>query len=217
LQNPHGIVQFSTDGIVSLEPLNLDIGKELGQWEIKRVLAGTPSVFLLSGVYTYRTEDDKRPTIKARGFKATEEWLLQDVPDAWRNAAADPRDESTWPTAVFNQKEFVTAGSAVAGRARFKTIGRWAQKPRVFGIHKPGLKRQPNELCPELYYGSPEQPARRCFELVETLPARNQIEGAFHVPSKPARPDWLETGEIALISEYAAEEDEETFQLFATM
>ena len=31
---PHAIVQFSTDGVVSQEPLNLDIGEGLGQWEV---------------------------------------------------------------------------------------------------------------------------------------------------------------------------------------
>jgi hypothetical protein len=201
----------------SLEPLNLDVGEGLGQWEIKQVPAGRRSVFLLSGVYTYRTEDGELPTVKARGFKATEEWLLHDVPEAWRNASVDPHDRSTWPTVTLDQNEFVTAGSAVAGRERFKAMGRWAQKSRVIGVHIPGLKRQLNELRPDLYYGTPEQPARRCFELVETLPAGNPVEDAFNVASKPARPDWLETGEIALMSEYAAEEGEEIYQLLATV
>ena len=40
LQNPHAIVQFSTDGVVSLAPLNLDIGEGLGQWEAKTGCAG---------------------------------------------------------------------------------------------------------------------------------------------------------------------------------
>jgi hypothetical protein len=65
LQNPHVIVQFSTDGVVSLAPLDLDIGEGLGQWEAKRVAPGTPSVFLQSGLYTYRTTTSFRPSRRA--------------------------------------------------------------------------------------------------------------------------------------------------------
>jgi len=220
LQNPHAIVQFSTDGVVSLEPLSLDIGEGLGQWEAKRVAPGTPMVFLQSGLYTYRTEDEKLPTVKTRGMKRNyqtqEEWLLQLVPAAWCKPA-DPNDPSTWPKLEIEQTEFVTAGSAVAGRKRFETIGRWAKKPRTIDVHIPGLKRRLNALRPELYYGTDERPARRCFELVETLPAQNTVENAYNVPSKPARPKWLETGEIAFTNEFAAEEDEETGRIIEAM
>ena len=220
LQNPHAIVQFLTDGVVSQEPLNLDIGEELGQWEAKRVPPGTASVFLQSGLYTYRTEDEELPTIKTRGMKRNyetqEEWLLQRVPAAWRTPA-DPNEPNTWPTLDIEQTEFVTAGAAVAGRKRFETIGRWAKRPRTINVHVPGLKRRLNALRLELYYGTEQRPARRCFELVETLPAQNTVQDAFFVPSKPARPKWLETGEIAFTNEFAAEEDMETGQIIEAM
>jgi hypothetical protein len=220
LQNPHAIVQFSTDGVVSQEPLNLDIGEELGQWEAKRVPPRTPSVFLQSGLYTYRTEDEELPTIKTRGMKRNyetqEEWLLERVPAAWR-APSDPNEPKTWPTLDIEQTEFVTAGAGVAGRKRFETIGRWAKRPRTINVHVPGLKRRLNALRPELYYGADERPARRCFELVETLPAQNTVQDAYFVPSKPARPKWLETGEIAFTNEFAAEEDMETGQIIEAM
>ena len=216
LQNPHAIVQFSTDGVVSLAPLDLDIGEGLGQWEAKRVAPGTRSVFLQSGLYTYRTEDDQLPTVKTRGmnrnYQTQEEWLLNLVPAAWRKPS-DPNDRKTWPELKIEQSEFMTAGSAVAGRARFKVIGRWAKRPRAIDVHIPGLKRRLNALRPELYYGTDERPARRCFELVETLPAQNPTPNGYFTPSKPARPKWLETGEIAFMNEYAAEEDMETGQI----
>ncbi len=220
LQNPHAIVQFSTDGVVSLAPLDLDIGEGLGQWEAKRVTPSTPSVFLQSGLYTYRTEDEELPTVKTRGMKRNyqtqEEWLLQLVPAAWRKPS-DPNDPETWPELKIEQTEFITAGSAVAGRARFKVIGRWAKRPRTIDVHIPGLKRRLNALRPELYYGTDEHPARRCFELVETLPAQNSVANGYFTPSKPVRPKWLETGEIAFTNEFAAEEDMETGQIIETM
>ena len=220
LQNPHAIVQSSTDGVVSEEPLNLDIGERLGQWEAKRVAPGTPSVFLQSGLYTYRTEDEKLPTVKTRGMKRNyetqEEWLLQRVPVEW-GKPADPNDPKTWPVLDVEQKEFVTAGSAVSGRKRFEVIGRWAKRLRRINVHVPGLKRRLNALRPELYYGTEERPARRCFELVETLPAQNSTANGYFTPSKPARPKWLDTGEIAFTNEFAAEEDEETGRIIEAM
>jgi len=144
-----------------------------------------------------------------RNYKVQSEWLLQLVPAA-RRQPADPNDPTTRPELKIEQSEFITAGSAVAGRARFKVIGRWAKRPRTIDVHIPGLKRRLNALRPELYYGTDERPALRCSELVETLPAQNTVRNAYFVPSKPARPKWLETGEIAFTNEFAAEEDEET-------
>ena len=220
LQNPHAIVQFSTDGVVSEVPLELDIGEGLGQWEAKRVAPGTPSVFLQSGLYTYRTEGEELPIVKTRGMKRNyqtqEEWMLRLVPAAWRRPA-DPDDAETWPSLDVEQTEFISAGTAVAGRKRFEVIGRWAKRPRTVNVHIPGLKRRLNTLKPELYYGTGNIPARRSFELVETLPAQNPVENAYFVPSKPAQPEWLQTGEIAFASEFAAEEDEETTTILATL
>jgi hypothetical protein len=186
LQNPHAIVQFSTDGVVSQERLHLNVEEGLGQWEEKRVVPGTPSVFLQSGLYTYRTEDEELPTIKTRGMKRNyetqEEWLLRRVPAAWR-APSEPNETKTWPALDIEQTEFVTAGGAVAGRKRFETIGRWAKRPRTINVHVPGLKRRLNALRPELYYGAGERPAQRCFELVETLPAQNTVQDAYSSPA----------------------------------
>ena len=55
------------------------------------------------------------------------------------------------------------------------------------------------------------------FEPVETLPAQNTVPDAYCVPSKPTRPKWLETGEIAFTNEVAAEEDIETGQIIEAM
>jgi hypothetical protein len=212
LQKPHAIVQFAADGIVSLEPLDLEIGEWMGQWEHKRVLPGTPAVFLLSGVYTYRTEGDENATYKARGmkqnFETLERLLLKAVTAAWAKPC-DPANANDEMVVSFDQREFVSAGSAVAGRERFKLIGRWTVKPRKNNVHVPGHKRQLNGLKPELYYGTDERPARRCFELVETLPAMNLVENAYWVESKDARPKWLETEGIALLSEFAGEEEDD--------
>ena len=216
LHAPFDVVQFSTDGIVSLALLPLDMGEDLGQWEYKRVPPGEPAVFLQSGLYAYKTDGDAAYTTKTRGmakrYKTQVEWMLALVPGKWAEPSS-PDDPDTWPTLEIMQEEFVTAGSAVASRARFGVIGRWARKPRRVDIHIPGLKRRLNPFRPELYFGTREKPARRCFELVETLPAANPIENAHLIPSKPSQPKWLETGEITFVNEFGAEVDEETGQI----
>ena len=151
----------------------------------------------------------------AKRYKTQTEWMLPLVPAKWA-VPCSPNDPDTWPTLGILQEEFVTAGSAVASRRRFGLIGRWAKKPRIIDIHVPGLKRRLNPFRPELYFGTIEKPARRCFELVETLPAANPIVNAHLVPSKPSRPKWLETGEATFVNEFGAEVDEETGQILET-
>ena len=85
-----------------------------------------------------------------RNYQTQEEWLLQLVPAVWCKPS-ELDDPSTWPKLEIEQTEFITAGSAVAGRARFKVIGRWAKRPRTIDVHVPGLKRRLNALRPELY------------------------------------------------------------------
>lgn len=144
------------------------------------------------------------------------EWLLSFVPAAW-NKPANPDDETTHPKLDAPIEEFVTAGSAVAGRERFQVIGRWARRIRTINVHIPGLKRQLNMFKPKLYYGSEDTPARRCFELVETLPAENPVENPCETPSKPSRPKWLETGEITFVNEFGTEDDEETGEIWENL
>jgi hypothetical protein len=216
LQDPHAIVQSATDGIVSLVPLELDIGENLGQWEVKHIRTDRPAIFVQSGLYTYTCVEDKETTFKTRGIRKAEtqtEWMPELVPGAW-NTPACPNDEDSYPKLSITTTEFMTAGSAVVGEERFKVMGRWASRPRVINVHIPGLKRQLNVLKPELYYGTIEQPARRCFEPVETLPAANPVENPCETLSKTKSPKWLETGEITFVNEFGIEDDEETGEIW---
>jgi hypothetical protein len=114
LQDPHNVVQFSTDGIVSIKPLKLDIGEELGQWEETKIKEG---LYLHSGVYTSlpaeeNKDKDGKPlpvnkdvvTTKTRGINATEsslkgfktmrDLLVHETLDAWRHCKPVPCWES---------------------------------------------------------------------------------------------------------------------------
>ena len=171
-----------TDGIVSTAPLALAIGEELGQWEGKARPAGNARRLFAKRADTYRTEDEKDHTVKTRGmrkaFKNQAEWLLEKVPPAWQ-VPSEPHDETTWPALDVLQTEFVTAGSAVASRGRFRVIGRWAKKPRRVDACIAGLKRRLNMLRPELYFGTADGPARRCFELVDDAGGKPRCRRVF--------------------------------------
>jgi hypothetical protein len=154
LQNPHAIVQFSTDGIVSLAPLDLPIGDRLGQWEADELICdelGRGALYAFSGVYTNYSESEGKDTTKTRGMSpgnmvrsegmTLRDLLLDKFLPAWQ-MPCDPADPATWPRVEFEQREFVTAGSAVTSPARFKLIGRWAIKARNIDAHSAGLKRR---------------------------------------------------------------------------
>ena len=70
LTRPDEIVAFATDGIYSLQPLDVSIPveKTLGEWEMQK---GDKGSFIQSGVYAVHLLDkDGKPEIKAksRGF-----------------------------------------------------------------------------------------------------------------------------------------------------
>jgi hypothetical protein len=140
-QAPHDVVQFMTDGIHFTRSVpELGNGKGLGDWEASEV---HDLLCLQSGVYSSaemtKTRGMKPENLKGEGI-SVREMLLQKVLPAWRKPS-DPFDEATWPYVEFLQKEYVTAGSAIASRERFELIGRWGLKPRKIDVHGIGLKR----------------------------------------------------------------------------
>jgi hypothetical protein len=143
------------------------------------------------------------------------ELLMQKVLVAWR----DP----TCPCVEFRQKEYVTAGSAVASRNRFRIIGRWGMRPRSLDVHGVGLKRSIGlERAMKLkgakgvaelmksFVSTQEREADRCHSLVDTVPAEPPAD-AFNQPSKAYKPKWLdEDFGFTLDNDWASEADLET-------
>jgi hypothetical protein len=140
---------------------------------------------------------------------------MQKVPAAWR----DP----TCPCVEFRQKEYVTAGSAVASRNRFRIIGRWGMKPRSLDVHGVGLKRSiglgralklngakgADDLT-RAFVSTPEREAGRCHSFVDTIPAEPPLD-AFNRPSKAYKPKWLDEDlGFTLDNDWGSEADLET-------
>jgi hypothetical protein len=215
LIDPHAIVFFATDGIVTTRPLN-GLSRvrvkgdvvDLGDWEYCEANAG---LFVLPGVYTYgKIEIDKtgartiKPVTKLRGgdpkkYAATvkaNQWLIENVLAAWR-APFDPHKPEQFPRIVAPYQKYITVGNALASRHRWKLAGRWTARPgeagagtRDINVHSVGNKREliPDEACWPDYVSIPGREARRCHELVRTLPALNNDSAL----SRPRVPEWLD-------------------------
>ena len=215
LIDPHAIVFFATDGIVSTRPLNgLEHGRkqgdivDLGDWEYCEADSG---LFVMPGVYTYgKIAYDKngartiKPVTKLRGGDPKKyaaqvnanQWLIENVLAAWRKPF-DPHKPEQFPRIVATYQKYITAGNALASRHRWKLAGRWTARPgeagagtREINVHSVGNKREliPDETCWPDYVSVPGREARRCHELIRTLPALNNDRAL----SRPRMPEWLD-------------------------
>jgi hypothetical protein len=215
LIDPHAIVFFATDGIVSTRPLEglARVRKkgdvvDLGDWEYCEADSG---LFVMPGVYTYgKVEYDKtgartiKPVTKIRGGDAKKyaakvtanQWLVENVLAAWR-APFDPHKPEQFPRIVAPYQKYITAGNALASRHRWKLAGHWTVRPgepgagsREINVHSVGNKREliPDEVCWPDYVSVPGREARRCNGLIRTLPALNNDRAL----SRPRMPEWLD-------------------------
>jgi hypothetical protein len=215
LVDPHAIVFFATDGIVSTRPLDglTRVRKhgevvELGDWEYFEADSG---LFVMPGVYTYGKvvydETGARtiePVTKIRGGDAKKygaklkanQWLVENVLAAWRTPF-DPHKPAQFPRIVAPYQKYITAGNALASRHRWKLAGRWTARPgepgagtREINVHSVGNKREliPDEVCWPDYVSVQGHEARRCNGLIRTLPALNNDRAL----SRPRMPEWLD-------------------------
>ncbi len=129
IRDPHAIVSFMTDGIVSTRKLH-DEAKiidanvkpegaeniELGDWEWKKVKGG---FFLMSGLYALLDENGEAKTTKTRGFnphnfllgKSTLEFFTIDVLDTWKKPMLIEKDGRAIPEKlIYPMRRYVTAG-----------------------------------------------------------------------------------------------------------
>ena len=124
------------------------------------------------------------------------QWLVENVLTAWRKPF-DPQKPNTFPRIVAPYQKYITVGNALASRHRWKLAGRWTARPgeegagtREINVHSVGNKREliPDEVCWPDYVSVPGREARRCHELIRTLPALNNDRAL----SRPRMPEWLD-------------------------
>ena len=125
------------------------------------------------------------------------EWLIENVLAAWRTPF-DPRgSKEQFPRIVAPYKKYITVGNALASPQRWKLAGRWTAKPgepgagtREINVHGVGNKREliPDECCWPDYVSTSDWEARRCRELIRTIPALNNDTAL----SRPRMPEWMD-------------------------
>lgn len=229
LIDPHSIVFFATDGIVSTRELHglARVRKKgdvvnLGDWEYREADGG---LFVLPGVYTYgkvvykNGERTIEPVTKVRGGDAKKydatiranQWLIKNVLGAWR-MPFDPAKPEQFPRIVAGYQKYITIGNALASPGRWKLAGRWTPKPdepnagkREILVHSVGNKREliPDERCWPDYVSIPGREAGRCHELIRTLPAMNNDLAL----SRPRRPEWYDESIGAELAEREEQEE----------
>lgn len=116
--NPSAVISIATDGIISTEPLALECGDQLGQWEYKEITALT---IVQNGVYRYICEGQEH--VRARGFAGREFDF-----DALAVAFARDGERAEHRTAV---KRFIGLGSSLAARPQLKDWRRWMMVPKT--------------------------------------------------------------------------------------
>jgi hypothetical protein len=210
LLNPHTVIFFATDGIVSTEQLrglarmHRDKAEvELGDWEYCEADGG---LFVMPGVYTYgKIETNKngertiKPVSKLRGADpkkyakemAANTWMISKTLEIWRvryreqgaNAHLDP-----------DYKKYITAGNALASPKRWKLAGRWSPPPgdpnaarRIVNVGDPGGKRRLLDFEPD-WMTTDERLASRCTGLIRTAAVWNDDAEL----SRPRAPEWLD-------------------------
>jgi hypothetical protein len=211
LIDPHAIVFFATDGIVSTRELSglsrvrrAGEDVELGDWELCEADGG---LFIQAGVYHYGKvkigEDGKRrivPVTKLRGAtaknytddeRAAGAWLIENTLTRWR-APFSTAGSSLGVSEPY--KKYITLGAALASPDRWRTAGRWTPKRghpnaahRVINVSDPGGKRELLDYAPDVL-STAERPANRCTGLVRTIPVENDDCEM----SRPRLPKWLD-------------------------
>lgn len=127
MQDPSAIIFIATDGIYSTRPLDLPLGKGLGEWSYERHRGLTA---VQSGVYWVDNEDGTTSCYH-RGFDA-QSLDREAVLRAWSRGHQTVTAQST---------RFIGMGQALAGGSMWAKWRQWVSSPRVLQLTPEGTKR----------------------------------------------------------------------------
>lgn len=127
MQAPDAVIFLATDGIYTTRPLDLPLGKALGEWDYQKHVGLTA---VQSGVY-WVDNDDGTTTAYHRGFDPGSLERAA-ILDAWRVGRASVTARST---------RFVGLGQALAGGEQWSRWRQWVDAPRVIQLTPLGTKR----------------------------------------------------------------------------
>ena len=181
ISNPDAIIAIETDAIFSTEPLNLDIGDKLGQWE---QTVFNDITYVQSGTY-WATEVNGNVVNKYRGFDRgtiTRQMIL----NKWRSG--------DWEDGVIGMEtRFGTMGDAVS-RDNWEDFCRWSVNPRKLATDLWGKRSHIVPECPVCLAGD-----TGTF-IVGTLHPTMCLRDYSPIESEPCNIEWLDEAS----EEYAA-------------
>jgi len=129
MQRPHDIVMFATDGVTSLAPLSVELGKGLGQWEAEHHAGCT---LAMPGIYWFYDQDGKQIN-KTRGWNKEEMATDALVMEAWRTGKEQIK---------VSAKVFIGIGHAGMGDAYYENRGCWLRYHKVMDIASKDNKKR---------------------------------------------------------------------------
>jgi hypothetical protein len=214
LHNPHGVVFFATDGIMSIGPLDgLETveGKVLGEWEFAHELdRREAAVFVHPGIYSFFDHKGK-PQTKTRGFKIdlARDFFMRDVVRRWKegdrvflvkkNGKRELIPRQQLPEVRYSLKKGETLefeNKLPMETTSFMTLGTAISSPDNW--KKCGSWRTQNRDMNLQACGAKRMLCHdkdRAKQLVFVAPAENWEDGQL---SAPYYPDWLDEDEGGL-------------------
>lgn len=138
--NPEAVIMLATDGLFSREPLPLDIGPNLGQWEVSR---HARLLIVQPGVYFGASRPKTRgvsPSFFHREDAGGEPYTMR-FERAWREfaAARHGSDPVKTPGVSLPVRLFVGTKQAYR-RGKLETAGRWVEADRLFSYRWTGKR-----------------------------------------------------------------------------
>lgn len=170
--DPSCVVMFATDGIFSTQPLDLDIGAGLGQWE---ATTHEELIVAQAGVYWYRDTNSGRYTVACRGFNYASMEDPGFMLDGWR------RKQTMFAVPT---ERFVTLGTALSGPGQWQHWRTWRTIMR--DLDASGTSRKRARIARERF-----DPHRR---FVPTRPTDNDDFDLLGLTSEPYPFLWDQDG-----------------------
>lgn len=174
-QRPEAIVAFATDGILSLEPLELPISDKLGEWSAEEFQRAT---VVQSGVYRLQGADGKWET-HGRGFAD------KNLP--WGRIRRGWKQGSRKLNATGRRRRFIGLGAAIQWDdwAHWRRFERMPREVQLSAVGKRIDRHPVPDWTPD------NNPATRPHETEAYDPVA--LEG-YDPESTPWRPKWEEPG-----------------------
>ncbi|HKU53408.1 MAG TPA: DNA polymerase, partial [Nitrospira sp.] len=177
MQSPDALIATETDAVYSMKPLELAVGKALGEWEEKRY---DGVIYVQSGLYFARDGDEWKHRTRGFGRGDIEVERLRD----WLATMHSADDAYTAEPFRVSQTRFKTLGTSL-GKEDWRT---WVTTEREISAGTPGGKREHfGPLCISCETGR----GHLGSTMHEMVPALSLRGIDYTQPSQPFPLEWV--------------------------